>query len=141
MITMNMLGKVRRLYFRDGLSVSEIERRTGITRKTIRSWLTAPEGVEPKYRRRQGEIKIGPYAGDLVRMLTVDARRAVRERRTARKLYGELKAQGFDGDYSRVTEFIRRWRLEGGKRGCALSYRCDLPQGKRTNSTGAKSDW
>ena len=27
----------------------------------------------------------------------------------------ELKAQGFDGDYSRVTEFIRRWRLDGGK--------------------------
>ncbi|MDR0378355.1 MAG: IS21 family transposase [Candidatus Accumulibacter sp.] len=112
---MNMLGKVRRLYFRDGLSLSEIERRTGITRKTIRSWLEAPEGVEPKYRRRLGDTKIGPYAGDLVRMLEVDACRAVRERRTAKKLYGELKARGFDGDYSRVTEFIRHWRLERGR--------------------------
>jgi len=34
MITMNQLGRVRRLYYRDGLSLSEIERRTGLTRKT-----------------------------------------------------------------------------------------------------------
>jgi len=29
MITMDMLGKIRRLRFRDGLSISEIGRRTG----------------------------------------------------------------------------------------------------------------
>ena len=112
---MNMLGKVRRLYYRDGLALSEIERRTGITRKTIRSWLKAPEGVEPKYRRRDGDTKISPYADRLVKMLETDARRPVRERRTALKLHAELKAQGFDGDYSRVTEFIRRWRADSGK--------------------------
>ena len=112
---MNMLGRVRRLYYRDGLALSEIERRTGITRKTIRSWLNAPEGVEPKYRRRNGDTKISPYADGLVKMLETDARRPVRERRTALKLFAELKSQGFDGDYSRVTEFIRRWRADSGK--------------------------
>ena len=112
---MNMLGRVRRLYYRDGLSLSEIERRTGITRKTIRQWLNAPEGVEPKYRRQEGCTKIGPYADRLVKMLEVDARRPVRERRTALKLFAEIKTQGFDGDYSRVTEFIRRWRADSGK--------------------------
>ena len=30
------------------------------------------------------------------------------------KLYAELKEQVFEGDYSRVTEFIRRWRKDGG---------------------------
>ncbi len=39
---MNLLGKVRRLRYRDGLNLSEIERRTGLTRKTIRKWLKAP---------------------------------------------------------------------------------------------------
>ena len=111
---MNLLGKVRRLHFRDGLSISEIERRVGLTRKTIRKWLKAPERVEPKYRRRSGETKIGPYAERLIRMLEADARRAPRERRTALKLFAVLKAEGFDGDYSRVTEFIRRWRQDGG---------------------------
>ncbi|MCK6407108.1 MAG: hypothetical protein L6Q60_13995 [Rhodocyclaceae bacterium] len=36
---MNLLGKVRRLHYRDGHTLSEIERRTGLTRKTIRKWL------------------------------------------------------------------------------------------------------
>lgn len=111
---MNMLGRVRRLHFRDGLTLSEIERRTGVTRKTIRKWLRAPEGAEPKYRRRSRDTKIGPYAERLVRMLEVDARRPLRQRRTALKLFGELQSLGFDGDYSRVTEFIRRWRTERG---------------------------
>ncbi len=37
-----------------------------------------------------------------------------RERRTALKLYAELKALGVNGGYSRVTEFIRCWREGGG---------------------------
>ena len=111
---MNLLGKVRRLHYRDGLSLSEIERRTGLTRKTIRKWLKTPEGVEPKYRRQSGETKIAPHAERLVKMLETDARRPRQERRTALKLFAELKTLGFDGNYSRVTEFIRRWRTDGG---------------------------
>ncbi len=111
---MNLLGKVRRLYHRDKLSLSEIERRTGITRKTIRKWLQASEGTEPKYQRRSSDSKIAPYADRLLGMLEIDARRPKRDRRTALKLYAELQALGFDGDYSRVTEFIRHWREEGG---------------------------
>ena len=111
---MNLLGKVRRLHYRDGLNLSEIERRTGLTRKTIRKWLKAPEGVEPSYRRKVGGTKIAPFAERLIKMLETDARRPVRDRRTALKLHAELKLLGFDGDYSRVTEFIRQWREGGG---------------------------
>ena len=111
---MNLLGKVRRLHYRDGLNLSEIERRTGLTRKTIRKWLKAPEGLEPNYRRKVVETKIAPFAERLIKMLETDARRPVRDRRTALKLHAELKLMGFDGDYSRVTEFIRHWRQSGG---------------------------
>jgi len=114
MITMNMLGRIRRMHLRDGLTISEIERRTGLTRKTIRNWLKKPDGTEPKYRRQEGETKITPYAERLIKMLEVDARRPVRDRRTALKPFAVLKTEGFDGDYSRVTEFIRRWRTDGG---------------------------
>ena len=113
---MKDLGIIRRLYYRDGLSLSEIERRTGLTRKTVRRWLNAAEGTEPKYRRRPAEdVKIAPFAVQLTRSLEVDARRPKRERRTALKLFREIKATGFDGDYSRVTEFVRRWREKGGQ--------------------------
>ncbi len=113
---MKQLGIIRRLYYRDGLSLSEIERRTGLTRKTVRRWLDAAEGTEPQYRRRPaGDTKIAPYAAQLIKALETDARRPKRDRRTALKLYGELQAAGFTGDYSRVTEFVRRWRESGGE--------------------------
>ena len=108
---MNLLGKVRRLHYRDGLNLSEIERRTGLTRKTIRKWLKAPEGVEPIYRRNVGETKIAPFAERLVKMLETDARRPVRDRRTALKLHAELKQLGFDGDTA-------SWHLRQHEDGC-----------------------
>ena len=112
---MKDLGIIRRMYYRDGLSLSEIERRTGLTRKTVRGWLKEGEGTEPKYRRRTSlNTKIAPYAMQLTKALEMDARRLKRDRRTALKLFGELQLSGFDGDYSRVTEFIRRWRHDGG---------------------------
>ena len=51
MITMAMIGKIRRLHFRDGLTISEIARRTSLARNTVKKWLRAKPGVEPKYRR------------------------------------------------------------------------------------------
>jgi len=113
---MKDLGIVRRLFYRDGLSISEIERRTGLTRKTISKWLSAAERTEPKYRRRAADgTKIAPFAAQLTKALEVDARRPKRDRRTALKLFKEIQALGFDGDYSRVTEFVRRWREAGGR--------------------------
>jgi len=113
---MKELGIIRRMYYRAGLSLSEIERRTGFTRKTVRNWLKAAEATEPKYRRRTAEhTKIAPYATQLTKALETDARRPKRDRRTALKLFAELQTAGFTGDYSRVTEFIRNWRQQSGQ--------------------------
>ena len=113
---MKDLGIIRRMFYRDGLSLSEIERRTGLTRKTVRRWLNTAEGTDPQYRRRPAEgTKISPFAERLTKALEVDARRPKRDRRTALKLFGEIQAAGFDGDYSRVSEFVRRWRLNSGQ--------------------------
>ena len=59
---MKDLGIIRRLFYRKALSLSDIERRTGLTRKTVRRWLNAAEGTAPKYPRRPaGSIKIAPF--------------------------------------------------------------------------------
>ncbi|GEM_PF-4077202 len=36
---MDMLGRVRRMKMRDKLSISEIAKRTGLARNTVRGWL------------------------------------------------------------------------------------------------------
>jgi transposase len=111
---MELLGKVRRMHYRDGLSRSEIARRTGLSRNTVKKWLTAPEAVEPRYRRSQAQGKLAPFHAAVVRALEADARRPKRDRRTAKALYAELKAQGYAGGYTVLTDFIRHWREQAG---------------------------
>lgn len=111
---MELLGKVRRMHYRDGLSRSEIARRTGLSRNTVKKWLTARESVEPRYRRLQAPGKLGPFHGALLQVLEADARRPKRDRRTAKALYAELKAQGYAGGYTVLTDFIRHWREQAG---------------------------
>lgn len=111
---MKDLGRVRRLFYRDGESLSEISRKTGYCRNTIKRWLKTAEGTEPNYLRRCHDTKITPYAAQLIKALEADAHRPKRDRRSALKLFGEIQAAGFTGGYSRVTEFVRRWRIEGG---------------------------
>jgi transposase len=91
MITMDILGKIRRLRFRDGLSISEIVRRTGLSRNTVKSWLKAGEGTVPKYRRHGATTVLAPYQDRLLQWLEADARRAQRDRRTALALFGQLQ--------------------------------------------------
>ena len=49
MITLDMLGKVRRMKMRDNLTISEIFKRTGLSRNTVKRWLRAPGGVSTRY--------------------------------------------------------------------------------------------
>jgi hypothetical protein len=69
MIIMKNWGIVRRLFYRDGLSISAIERRSGLIRKTISKRLRALELTEPKYHRRSSEdTKITSFAAQLSRV-------------------------------------------------------------------------
>jgi transposase len=111
---MAMYAKVRRMRIRDGLSISEIARRTSLARNTIKGWLKGPARSEMAYRRSAAPKKIGPYEATLRDALATDARRPRRERRTARRLHAQIREEGFAGSYARVTEFIRAWRAEQG---------------------------
>jgi transposase len=58
---MAMMGKIRSMHFRQGKSISEIARLTSLSRNTIKKWLKAPQGAEPKYRRREMPTKLAPF--------------------------------------------------------------------------------
>jgi transposase-like protein len=47
---MEMMGKIRRMYFRDKLSLHQIAKRNGLSRNTIRKWVKAPETTQPAYQ-------------------------------------------------------------------------------------------
>ncbi|MBS1132773.1 MAG: Integrase catalytic region [Proteobacteria bacterium] len=114
MITMEMFGRVRRMFFRDGKSRSEIARRTGLSRTTIKKWLKVPLGTEPKYQRASKPGKLSGFKEELVRALKVDAHRPRRNRRTALALFHAIKAKGYAGGYTAVTDYIRGWHASNG---------------------------
>ena len=56
---MVMCAKIRRMYFREHLNISEIKRRTSLSRNTIKKWLN--EATEPQYQRRKRDGKLTPF--------------------------------------------------------------------------------
>ena len=117
MITMELLGKIRRMRVRDKMSVRAIAKRTGLSRNTLQKWLQTPEDVEiPKYVRTKKFGKLAAFTDELEQALKADAHRSKQDRRTGKALFVQIKASGYLGGYSRVTDFIRQWRALEGKK-------------------------
>ena len=112
---MDMIGRIRRLYVRGKKSEREIARLTGLSRNTIAKWLHGPVEASPKYRRSEQATKLAGFHETLKTALLADAHRPRHERRTARALHQQIKADGYEGCYSRVTDFVRAWRLSAGQ--------------------------
>ena len=112
---MAMIGKVLRMHRRDKKSVREIVKATSLARNTVRKYLRA-EGVEEhrRYRRQTVPTKLTPFAEAIEQALQADAHRPKKERRTAKALLKEIGAAGYAGGYSRLTDFIRDWRVQQG---------------------------
>ena len=96
---MAMIGKVKRMHFREKKSVREIVRLTSLSRNTVRKWLKAPVLEEPRYRRGEAPGKLTPFHDAIRQALKVDAHRPRHERRTARALHAQIKLDGYAGGY------------------------------------------
>ena len=111
-MTVILFSKIRRMYFRDKLSINEIARRTSLSRNTVKKWLRMPGETDPKYKRNSQPTKLTPFEDQLKRALIADGYRPKRERRTALKLLEELQKAGYDGGYTQLTDYIRAWRQD-----------------------------
>jgi len=125
-ITMEMLGKIKRMYSRDKKSLREIAEKTGLSRNTIRKWVRAPQETQaaaPTYRRKEMPNKLTAFHQALELALKADAHRTKQNRRTAKALFTEIKLEGYTGGYSRVTDFTHWARVE---RGSAIPARAKM---------------
>jgi len=88
---MEILGRIRRLYLRDKLSLHEIAKRTGLSRNTIRRWLRQPEEAPPPaYRREKKAGKLSAFHAVVEQALKADALRPRQNRRTAKALWAHM---------------------------------------------------
>jgi transcriptional regulator with XRE-family HTH domain len=76
-IDMGLLNVIRRLRLRQGLPIREIERRTGLSRNTIKKYLKA-DIIEPKFPTPERSSKLDPFAEDLAGWLKTNAGNGLR---------------------------------------------------------------
>ena len=110
MIDMELLSVIRRWHHREHMPIREIERRTGLSRNTIRKYLRA-NTVEVKFKVPERPSRLDPYADKLAEWLRVEAGKGRKVRRNGRRLHADLVVLGYDGSYARVAAFIREWRM------------------------------
>lgn len=99
---MALLSVIRRWHFREGMPIREIERRTGLSRNTVRKYLRAGT-VEPQFKVPERPSKLDPFAEKLSGWLRVEAGRSRKQRRTVKQMHADLVTLGYDGSYNRVT--------------------------------------
>ena len=96
---------IRDLYSK-GFSISEISRRTGYARKTVRKYLNRKTAPEPQ-KRPGRKSKLDPYKPHILKRLNESSDSAAR-------LFREIQKMGFDGGETIVKDFIKEVRPKKG---------------------------
>jgi transposase len=103
------------MHHREKKSVREIvPRATSLSRNTVRKYLRIDKAEPPKYRRLSVPTKLAPFVEAVQQAL---AGRLAPAQEGAAHGQGAVCADrgaGYDGGYSRLTDYIRQWRAEGG---------------------------
>lgn len=106
---MALLSVIRRWRLRDGMAIREIARRTGLSRNTVRKYLS--NGVtDPHYPDRQSPSKLDGFVDKLAAWLKTESSKGRKQRRNLRQIHADLVALGYTGSYDRVAAFARHWR-------------------------------
>ena len=108
---MDLLSVIRRWRFREKMAIREIERRTGLSRNTIRKYLRA-ETVEPQFKVPKRPSKLDPFAEKLSGWFRIEAGKSRKQKRTAKQMHADLVALGYDGSYARVATYVRGWKAD-----------------------------
>jgi transcriptional regulator with XRE-family HTH domain len=119
------LGIIRRWRIRDQVPLREIAKRLGVSRNTVLRHLRSGT-IEPAFAERRDTRAINKYAFQISVLLTTEAARLRKERRTLKQIHDDLKELGYEGSYGRgVRENWREGQTERGNpasKRTAISY-------------------
>lgn len=106
---MDLIAKIR---FRRSVgkeSISSIARGLNLSRPTVRKHSRTQ--TEPIYRRlQQPNPRLGAFQERLENWLQTERLLPKAQRRTARRLFEGLQAEGYLGAYDSVQRFVQRWK-------------------------------
>jgi transposase len=109
-VTVDDYGAIRRAH-RDGLSIRQIARQFGHSRRTVRHALVhADPHPEPLTRDRTAP-KLGPFQAVIDQILVDDQTARPKQRHTAAQIYRRLRDENdYPGGYAQVQRYLRKHR-------------------------------
>jgi transposase len=109
-VTVDDYGAIRRAR-RDGLTIRQIARQFGHSRKTVRHALVhADPHPEPPTRNRTAP-KLGPFQAAIDQILVDDETAPPKQRHTAAQVFRRLRDErGYAGGYAQVQRYVRKHR-------------------------------
>ena len=110
MVTVDDYGAIRRAH-RDGVTIRQIARQFGHSRKTVRHALVhADPHPEPLTRDRVAP-KLGPFRSVIDQVLLDDETAPPKQRHTAAQLFRRLRDEhGYRGGYAQVQRYLHKHR-------------------------------
>ncbi len=109
MLTVDLIRKVRLLLSR-GESLRAVSERYNLSRNTVRK-IARSNATEFKYPKREKRYPVlGPVMEKLSERLSEDAELPPTRRRSGKKLYDELRREGYEGSYDSVRRYVKLWK-------------------------------
>jgi transposase len=108
-INIEVIAEIRRRHLVSKESISSIAHDLKLSRQTVRKHLQTE--IEPVYtRQRQPAPKLGEFQARLEAWLQTECHLPKAQRRTARRLFEGLQAEGYRGAYDSVQRFVKHWK-------------------------------
>jgi transposase len=108
MLTVEDYGKIR-VAHRDGMSIRQIARRFGHSRRKVRQVLEESEPHPYTLQRDRPAPRLGPYKALIEQILAEDQQAPRKQQHTAAKLYRRLRDEhGYTAGYDQVRRYVGR---------------------------------
>ena len=108
---MDLIAEIRRRHLVRYESISSIARDLKLCRQTVRRHCRTE--AKPSYQRSQQPTpRLGAVQQTLETWLRTERLLPKAQRRTARRLFEGLQAEGYRGAYDSVQRFVRRWKAD-----------------------------
>lgn len=132
MLTMVDIKYIKDLHDKKGLSLREIERTTGHCFRTVQKYVDMDDWSKPLAKARKKDSALDPFKPDINTWLLEDMEAPRKQRRTARKIYMDLKkkyCKEFKLSYRTIARYVsyRKKLLYSGDKG---SIPLDHPGGE-----------
>ena len=111
MLSMDIIAEIRRRHLVSNESISSIARSLNLSRPTVRKHLNTQS--PPSYERRiQPCPRLSPFQAQLESWLEIERHLPKAQRRTARRLFEDLKRIGYQGGYDSIQRFVKQWKAQ-----------------------------